>query len=62
MKVPSDVANNAWYFTAVKYCYDTTNNGYRLMEGDSAATFAPNGSFTRAHMVQPGLCDAVSLL
>lgn len=48
----TDVANNAWYFTAVKYCYDTTNNGYRLMEGDSAATFAPNGSFTRAHMVQ----------
>ena len=48
----TDVANNAWYFTAVKYCYDTTNNGYRLMEGDSANTFAPNGSFTRAHMVQ----------
>lgn len=48
----TDVATNAWYFTAVKYCYDTTNNGYRLMEGDSAATFAPNGSFTRAHMVQ----------
>ena len=48
----TDVANNAWYFTAVKYCYDTTNNGYRLMEGDSATTFAPNGSFTRAHMVQ----------
>ena len=48
----TDVANNAWYVTAVKYCYDTTNNGYRLMEGDSAATFAPNGSFTRAHMVQ----------
>lgn len=48
----TDVANNAWYFTAVKYCYNTTNNGYRLMEGDSAATFAPNGSFTRAHMVQ----------
>ena len=48
----TDVANNAWYFTAVKYCYDATNNGYRLMEGDSATTFAPNGSFTRAHMVQ----------
>lgn len=48
----TDVANNAWYFTAVKYCYDTTNNGYRLMEGDSANTFAPSGSFTRAHMVQ----------
>lgn len=48
----TDVPANAWYFKGVKYCWDTTRKGYHLMEGLTSDQFSPNGSFTRAQMVQ----------
>lgn len=48
-----DVAATAWYFDGVKYCYETTVSGNRLMQGyDNANTqFGPTHNFTRAEMV-----------
>lgn len=48
----TDVPANSWYFNGVKYCWDTTRKGYHLMEGLTSDQFSPNGSFTRAQMVQ----------
>lgn len=48
----TDVPANSWYFKGVKYCWDTTRKGYHLMEGLTNDQFSPNGSFTRAQMVQ----------
>lgn len=46
-----DVVRNAWYYDAVKYCYD--NN---LMVGVSSTLFSPNTIVTRA-MVCAVLCN-----
>lgn len=48
----TDVDTSAWYYTGVKYCWDTMKNGYHLMEGVSSTAFSPNSTFTRAQMVQ----------
>lgn len=48
----TDVDTGAWYYTGVKYCWDTMKNGYHLMEGVSSTAFSPNSTFTRAQMVQ----------
>lgn len=47
----TDVYATDWYFDGVKYCYNTTNNGYRLMEGFSDTKFGPNSAYTRAEVV-----------
>lgn len=47
----TDVYATDWYFDGVKYCYNTTNNGYRVMEGYSATQFAPNRPYERAQVV-----------
>lgn len=46
-----DVAATAWYFDGVKYCYETTVSGNRLMQGFSETQFGPTHNFTRAEMV-----------
>lgn len=50
----NDVATNAWYYSGVEYCWNTTRNGYHLMEGVNSnnTQFSPNNTFTRAQMVQ----------
>ena len=47
-----DVDPKSWYGPSVKYCYETTVRGVRLMEGDANGNFAPNAKLTRAQMVQ----------
>lgn len=42
----TDVAENSWYYNAVKYCYEN-----KYMSGTSATTFTPNGTLTRAMFV-----------
>lgn len=42
-----DVAENAWYYDAVRYCYWAN-----LMRGTSATTFDPSGKATRAMIAQ----------
>lgn len=41
-----DVPTNAWYYSAVKYCYDN-----RIMSGTSATTFEPNTVCSREMLV-----------
>lgn len=48
----TDVAANAWYFDGVSYCYNTTVNGYRLLQGTGDTTYAPNSGVTRADVMQ----------
>lgn len=47
----TDVAASAWYFDGVKYCYNTTKNGYRVMEGFSSTQFGADRAYTRAEVV-----------
>ncbi len=51
-RVFPDVDPKSWYGPSVKYCYETTVRGVRLMEGDANGNFAPNAKLTRAQMVQ----------
>lgn len=47
----TDVPASAWYFDGVKYCYNTTKNGYRVMEGFSSTQFGADRAYTRAEVV-----------
>lgn len=44
----TDVANTAWYYSAV----DTVTNDLKLMQGEGAGRFNPEGSLTREQFVQ----------
>lgn len=48
----TDVYATDWYFDGVKYCYNTTNNGYRLMTGLSDTKFGSDRPYERAQVVQ----------
>lgn len=48
----TDVAENAWYYDGVSYCYNTFAGSSRLMQGVENNRFGVNSTMTRAQIVE----------